>query len=80
MKDQCECINCGECDGSGSIWISFSGKSLGNSRCDDLDEMDTCPECGGNGLSFLCYRCAQDIEDEEEENYRAYAEHKMNRY
>ena len=65
----CECVTCPECDGFGSIWISFSGKYMGKYRCDDLDEMDTCPDCGGDGLSFCCYECAQAMEDEEEKNY-----------
>ncbi len=28
----CTCVPCGECDGTGSVWWSFSGKYLGNSR------------------------------------------------
>lgn len=63
----CECIICPECDGFGSIWISFSGKYMGKHRCDDFDEMDTCPECCGDGLLYTCYECAQKWEDGEDE-------------
>lgn len=63
----CECVRCKECEGTGNIWISFSGKYLGHNRCDDLDEMDTCPECDGDGLSELCDDCRERIEEEEQE-------------
>ena len=36
----CKCVFCGECDGMGTVWRSFSGKYLGNRRCDDLDELE----------------------------------------
>ena len=61
----CKCITCPECDGSGSIWISFSGKYMGKYRCDDLDEMDTCPECGGSGIAELCDECREAFDEEE---------------
>ena len=62
----CKCVTCGECGGTGNIWISFSGEYLGNNRCDDLDELDTCPECGGDGLSEMCDECRERIEEERE--------------
>jgi hypothetical protein len=72
-KMACECIKCSECGGTGYVWISFSGKYLGNHRCDDLDEMDTCESCGGDGLSDLCDGCREAIEkDEIEEENRCH--------
>ena len=61
----CECVVCSECDGSGSIWISFSGKYMGKYRCDDFDEMDTCPECGGEGIVEVCDECREVLDPEE---------------
>jgi hypothetical protein len=53
----CECVKCSTCGGSGSYWTDFSGRFLGQSRCDDLDELEYCEECGGTGLSEVCYEC-----------------------
>ena len=61
----CKCITCSECGGSGHIWISFSGKYLGQHRCDDLDEMDTCPECGGSGITEMCDECREAFDEED---------------
>ena len=63
-EDKCTCVRCSECDGFGSVWISFSGKYMGKYRCDDFDEMITCPECGGSGITEMCDYC-RDREDEE---------------
>jgi hypothetical protein len=65
----CECVSCGECDGTGTVWFAFpgpdrAGEYLGNHRCDDLDEMDSCMECGGSGIVETCYEC-QDSQDGE---------------
>ena len=62
----CTCVSCGECGGSGIVWISFSGKYLGNHRCDDLDDLESCPDCGGSGISSVCDEC-RDAEEEYEE-------------
>lgn len=70
----CECLPCEECDGSGRIWISFSGKYMGKYRCDDLDEMDACPDCDGEGIATICYECQQAYEDEEREEYERHLE------
>jgi hypothetical protein len=61
----CECVGCGACGGTGTIWLDFSGRYLGNHRCDDLDEMDTCEDCGGTGTTETCYECqdAYEMED-----------------
>lgn len=59
----CKCVLCPECDGSGSIWISFSGKYMGKFRCDDLDERDTCLECDGEGIVEWCDECREAYED-----------------
>jgi len=67
INEKCECITCHECDGSGSIWISYSGKYMGKHRCDDLDEMDTCGECGGEGITSMCLKCQLEYEDEQED-------------
>jgi len=63
----CKCVECPECDGFGSIWISFSGKYMGKYRCDDFDEMATCPECSGYGLFELCDECRFKLEEEDNE-------------
>jgi hypothetical protein len=57
-KDECRCVSCGECRGSGTVWFAFGGREyLGNGRRDDLDEMETCHECRGSGISEECDRC-----------------------
>ena len=58
-KMTCTCIPCSECDGTGTVWYSFSGEYLGKHRCDDLDELETCSECHGSGISELCDECAE---------------------
>lgn len=65
----CECVSCGECGGTGTVWFSFhgpdrGGKYLGNHRCDDLDETDSCPECGGSGITEACYECTESAEED----------------
>lgn len=62
----CECVSCRECGGSGTIWISFSGKYLGNHRCDDLDSLDSCEECGGSGLTEMCDECRDRMHEEQD--------------
>jgi hypothetical protein len=54
--EPCACVRCGACGGSGTIWLDFRGRYLGNSRCDDLDEMEPCDECSG-GIVEVCERC-----------------------
>lgn len=61
----CKCVSCDECDGSGSIWISSSGKYMGKYKCDDFDEMDICPDCDGDGLAELCDECREFFDNEE---------------
>ena len=65
----CSCIQCDECEGTGSIYVSFTGEYLGKNRCDDMDEMETCDECDGSGLEELCYECR---EKEEEEDFKTF--------
>ena len=67
MKIMCECIDCHECGGTGTVWFSFGGKYMGIRRCDDLDEMELCEECGGTGVSSTCWECQQDCEDDMDE-------------
>lgn len=64
-SENCTCVSCPECQGSGSVWRSFRGTYLGNNRCDDLDELETCPECNGRGLSEMCDYC-REMEEEDE--------------
>jgi hypothetical protein len=63
----CKCVVCPECEGSGNVWRSFSGKYLGNHRCDDLDELETCEECRGSGVAEICDECqmAEELELEQ---------------
>ena len=67
----CTCISCDECGGTGNVWVSFTGKYLGNHRCDDLDDLETCQVCGGSGLDEMCDECR---EKEEEAEYREWQE------
>lgn len=62
QAEPCHCVRCGECGGSGNIWLDFKGQYLGNHRCDDLDEMEMCEGCGGSGIIETCDRC-QLLED-----------------
>jgi hypothetical protein len=66
MSDRCECVSCGACGGSGTVWFDFRGRYLGNHRCDDLDDMDTCEECGGSGIVETCAYC-QEMEERDEQ-------------
>ena len=68
----CKCVPCDECDGTGTVWFSFSGEYLGNNHCDDLDELDTCEECGGSGIAELCSECREYEERYEEEQWLRY--------
>lgn len=62
---ECSCVPCDECDGSGSVWVSFGGKYLGRNRCDDMDRLETCEECRGSGFSEMCDYCYNLEEDAE---------------
>lgn len=59
----CECVRCGACGGTGTIWVDFAGRYLGNRRCDDLDQPEPCEDCGGSGITEACYECVE-AEDE----------------
>lgn len=61
----CNCVTCPECNGSGNVWISFSGKYLGTHRSDDLDENDECPICNGEGIIQMCRECEIALEEAE---------------
>ena len=65
----CTCVRCGDCNGSGSVWLDFQGNYLGNQRCDDLDELEYCENCGGTGVVEVCEHChdAEDRAADEEE-------------
>lgn len=64
MSDECRCVRCGDCGGSGSVWYDFRGHFLGNYRTDDLDESEPCDNCGGSGIVEVCQRC-QDMDERE---------------
>lgn len=61
----CKCVSCGDCNGTGTIWVSMSGEYLGNNRCDDFDELESCDECGGSGVIEYCDECTDGFEDYE---------------
>lgn len=65
-NNECTCISCPECNGTGSVWRAFDGTYLGDSRCDDLDELETCEECCGSGLAEMCDACRSYEEDDDE--------------
>ena len=60
----CKCVNCPECQGTGTVWISFGGQYLGKHRCDDLDDSETCDYCGGSGIVEICDDCQEALEME----------------
>lgn len=66
--DPCECVKCAVCNGSGTYWMTISGRYIGISRCDDLDELEHCEFCDG-GYTEVCGRCQIlaefDIEDDD---------------
>lgn len=65
MPDECSCVACPECRGSGVVWFAFGGREyLGTMRCDDLDEIETCDECRGSRVSEVCDHCQDAWEDE----------------
>ena len=69
---ECECVRCPECNGTGDIWVSFTGEYLGRYRLDDLDELETCPVCDGRGLYYLCDKCREEEADAHEALYESY--------
>ena len=65
----CTCISCDECGGTGSIWVSMTGKYIGKYHCDDLDELETCYKCDGSGLFEMCDECREKEEEAREEEF-----------
>ena len=59
----CKCVSCRECNGTGHIFVSFSGKYRGAFKCDDLDSMEKCEDCNGSGLSEMCDDCRDKLEE-----------------
>ena len=59
----CQCVSCPECNGTGQVFYSFSGKYRGPFICDDLDSMESCHECGGQGVSEICPECQEKYEE-----------------
>ncbi len=66
-QEPCACVRCGDCGGTGSIWLDFAGRYLGNHRSDDLDDAEPCDNCGGSGIVEVCDRCQMQDELEDEE-------------
>ena len=64
-EPKCTCVSCAECNGTGDVWISFSGEYMGRYRCDDLDELEMCADCGGSGITEMCDYCRDEREEEE---------------
>ncbi len=63
MAKACTCTKCGECGGTGEVWVSFiDGEYRGRFRCDDLDELDICPDCDGDGITEMCEGCMEEEE------------------
>ena len=63
VNEKCECIDCGTCKGSGSVWVSDD--RMEGFRFDDMGDFETCPDCDGDGLSYYCLKCSLEDEDEE---------------
>lgn len=57
---KCECIDCSECDGSGRVWFTSSGKYRGKLKGSDMDEWLHCPECMGAGVVETCDHCLEE--------------------
>ncbi len=47
----CECVSCGDCRGTGTMWIP-DRMGLG------MDEPEQCDTCDGTGVTEVCDRCA----------------------
>ena len=62
MVSECTCVPCGDCGGTGTIWVDLAGKYLGDRRSDDLDQSEPCETCGGSGVVEVCQNCI-DAED-----------------
>jgi hypothetical protein len=60
----CECVRCGDCNGSGNVWFDMFGEYVGQAHCDDLDVLETCEHCGGSGITEVCYECQEAYNDE----------------
>lgn len=68
----CECIQCSECRGLGTMRVDFL-TGLPSHGCDDLDELESCENCHG-GIVEACGRCTEieELSEQiEEEEYRA---------
>lgn len=48
----CDCVSCGECNGSGRIRV----------KCEGFPEYEvvTCPDCRGTGVSEQCEICEEE--------------------
>lgn len=57
--EPCQCVSCGDCGGSGKIWVEQFG----------IEEPERCDTCDGSGLTEVCQRCMdiEEIEREEQE-------------
>jgi len=63
----CTCVSCGDCGGSGNIWINSdgAGRFIGMGHWDDLSELEPCESCRG-GIIETCERCME-IEELEQQ-------------
>ena len=62
--NECKCVICKTCHGTGQVWIAFDKTYLGKNRLDDQDELEMCEDCEGTGLEDICDECQLRIDDE----------------
>ena len=70
--EQCHCVPCDSCGGTGTVFYAVGGNFLGNHRGDDLDTMEPCEECH-NGIVESCSRCdlLEEMDREQDEIERS---------
>lgn len=55
-SEPCECVSCGDCGGSGTMWLDMAGHVV-TCMVDDTDSPESCDMCS-NGTVEECERCA----------------------
>jgi DnaJ-class molecular chaperone len=77
IPEKCECIACGTCKGTGTVWVSWEGDFMSAERFDDMGDTESCPDCGGDGLYYYCLKCSLEDEEEEDKEYEYWRTNKQ---
>jgi hypothetical protein len=54
--EPCECVSCGDCGGTGTVYYDIGGNYVGEHMHDDMDSPESCDMCSG-GTVDECDRC-----------------------